>query len=158
MLATNDGRRCPLSPGPVAPDETVALGLYSPDLIDPKTGEVRKEALKTDVLVKQVHTNTCGDSSGLSVARLLDAKSELQLRSTIQEIAARPKKDGQPRSIYGFATVGVDWLVGNGAQVLDDGKCDFTCHAVVRTEMTKSEVKKLREDLRLELNKSIKPW
>lgn len=157
MKAT-DGRRCPLSPGPVGLHETVALGLYSPELIDKKTGTITKEALKTDVLKAQVHTDSCGDSSGLSVARLVEHNSQDQLRSMIEQIAARPKSNGEPRIVYGHATVGVSWLGQNRASVLDDGKYDFTSHAVVRTELTKSEVKRLREDLTKELNKTVTVW
>ncbi|MDX0946208.1 hypothetical protein GOD93_11080 [Sinorhizobium medicae] len=158
MKATDDGRRCPLSPGPIALHETVALGLYSPDLIDRTTGKVKKEALKTEVLMKQVHTDLCGESTGLSVARLLGATSDEELRSTIKEVASRPKKDGEPRSIFGYATVAVQWLDEHSATVLDDGKLGFTCHAVVRTEMSRGEVRKLREDLIAELNKNVRPW
>ncbi|MBB4253013.1 hypothetical protein [Rhizobium sp. BK008] len=158
MTTVDDGRRCPLSPGPVQSSEFIALGLYSPDLIDKTTGKITKEALKTDVLKAQAHVDLCGDSSGLSVARLIGISSVDELKSTIGQIAARPKNSGVPREVFGHATVLVDWLMKNGAAVLDDGKVGFTSHAVVRTSMGKAEVKKLREDLINQLNRNVVRW
>ncbi|RUM00195.1 hypothetical protein EFR84_25340 [Rhizobium chutanense] len=132
--------------------------MYSPELIDKTTGKITKEALKTDVLKAQTHVDSCGDSSGLSVARLIEISSVNELKSMISEIAARPKSNGQPREVFGHATVLVRWLENNGAAVLDDGKVGFTSHAVVRTSMGKAEVKKLREDLINQLNQTVTRW
>ena len=158
MSTADDGRRCPLSPGPVQSSETIALGLYSPELIDKTTGKITKEALKTDVLKAQTHVDSCGDSSGLSVARLIEISSLNELKSMINQIAARPKSNGQPREVFGHATVLVDWLENNGSSVLDDGKVGFASHAVVRTSMGKAEAKKLREDLINQLNQTVTRW
>jgi hypothetical protein len=158
MFISNDGRRCPDSPGPVQLDEVVALGLYHPDLVDKNTGKITKEALKTDVLGEHAVIDKCGDSSGLSVARVVTGQSLDELKFVIGEIASRPRRDGSPRIVVGHSTINVKWLTENGMQVLDDGKIGFASHAVVRSTMKKSEVKKLREDMIGELNKTLVRW
>ncbi|MDX3977024.1 hypothetical protein [Shinella sp.] len=158
MHFLNDGRRCPSSPGPVKLEEIVALGLYHPDLIDKDTGKITKEALKTDVLGEHTVIDNCGESSGLSVARLATQPDLNELKAVISQIASRPKKDGTERVVVGHSTVAVKWLIDNGTSVLDDGKIGFASHAVVRSTMKRSAVKKLREDMIGELNKTLVRW
>jgi hypothetical protein len=158
MHLQDDGRRCADSPGPVKLDEIVALGLYHPDLIDKETGKITKEALKTEVLGEHAVVDSCGDSSGLSVARLVSQPALDELKQVISQIASRPKKDGTSRVVVGHSTVAVKWLTDNGTQVLDDGKVGFVSHAVVRSTMRRSEVKKLREDMIAKLNSTLVRW
>ncbi|WP_271025567.1 hypothetical protein [Rhizobium sp. RCAM05973] len=127
-------------------------------MFDKVTGQITKEAIKSDVLGKHEFVDKCGYSSGLSVSRIDSSRALPELQQTIRKIASRPKKDGTLREVVGHATVGVKWLSDEGATVLDDGKLGFASHAVIRTEMTKSQVKKLRHDLVQELNKTLVRW
>jgi hypothetical protein len=110
------------------------------------------------VLGKHDLVDKCGDSSGLSVSRIDSSQGLSELKKTIKKIASRPKKDGTQREVVGHATIGVKWLTSMEATVLEDGKLGFASHAVIRTEMPKSRVKKLRHDLIEELNKTLVHW
>ncbi|NKK72466.1 hypothetical protein GFM13_19170 [Rhizobium leguminosarum bv. viciae] len=156
--AQNDGRRCPASPGPVKADETLALGLYSPELIDKVTRKITKEALRSDYLSKQVHHDECGRSSGLSVARVESAIGVEELKKTIVEIASKPIGADKKREAFGHATIKVLWLQKRALSVLDDGMDSFTSHAIVRSEFTRSQIKRVRDEMIEELNKTLVTW
>lgn len=158
VAAHDDGRRCPASPGPVKADETLALGLYSPELIDKVTRKITKEALRSDYLSKQVHHDECGNSSGLSVARVGNSLGVEELKKIITEIASKPTSGGVKREAFGHATIKASWLHSRDLSVLDDGMDSFTSHAVVRSECSRSQIKKVRDDMIEELNKTVVTW
>ena len=61
-------KRCPASPSPVAPEETVARGIYSPDIFDTSTGRATVAAITINELISAGGIiDQCGDSFGVSV-------------------------------------------------------------------------------------------
>lgn len=129
-------KRCEASPGPVLSEESVAYGLYSPNIFDPATGKLTPEAIKIDDLrgPSSGHRDSCGHSTGLSVCRLADPVALNELRGVLTEIASRSPR----RRMEGYATAIVDeiWNIPHPDQrpfdVLDDGRPDYRSHAVIR--------------------------
>lgn len=155
-------KRCPASPGPISRDEQLAYGIYSPDLFDAQSGRLTSEAITLDKLwgKKGQHFDSCGASSGLSVARIQTAQGPAELRRTIDAIAGRPKKDGTLRASVGYATIGVADVTQIEKQalvVLDDGCECFTSHAVIRgSEGSKrAALRGARDKLVTQLNETI---
>lgn len=151
-------QRCPASPGCVSDGEEVALGLYSPDLIDPDTNEITVEAIQLDKIRGPKHVDECGKSTGLSVARISKPTALRELKSVVVQLAARSRRDGKPRSAVGHSTVEVNYLRGNGLKVLDDGWEDFINHAVVRSELSRAQLRGIRKDLLERLNRTVCVW
>ncbi len=160
-MSTGAPLRCPDSPGSVRDEETLALGLYSPDVFDVASGLVTVEALKLDYFLgpKKGHVDKCGESTGLSVARFDPDAGRPELHRTLKALRA-----GRDRTIEGAALIQAGALrsiqTGDGLPalvVLDDGKPGFTTHAVVRGRdgLSRSGLKDPREQLRMLLNSRL---
>jgi len=130
-------KRCDASPTPIAGEEHVAYGLYSP-LFDPANPRLTPEAIQIDQLLgpRGGHLDKCGYSTGLSVCRLGFAGARDELRRALEGIVVA--KPG--RRIEGFARVRVQqiWNIvapqtgTSSFKVLDDGRQDYQTHAVIR--------------------------
>ncbi|WP_342361381.1 hypothetical protein [Terrarubrum flagellatum] len=135
MIKT-DSQHCPDSVGAIAMSETVALGLYSPELFDSETGKLTFEAIRTSYLwPDNGHVDKCGDSTGVSVARLVHGGAKAELAVVLEEIARKPGKGGKTRVVEGYARMSIEELDKIGHQDLftrDDGKPTFRSHAVIR--------------------------
>ncbi len=151
-------QRCEASPGPISSTEKLARAVYSPQLFDEHTGQLTPEAVKLDELMSKggVH-DCCGDSSGLSVARLDFPFGHSDIRSTLNELASNPTKSGKPRNVVGYSTIVVSDLVSmhDSLSVLDDGKDSYRSHAVIRSGAKKSELRGFRDELLKRLQSSL---
>lgn len=162
MDSTVIKQRCLASIGPIRSDEQLAYGIYSPEILDPSTRQLTAEAIKLENLTgkKGQHTDRCGSSSGLSVARIGTEVGLTELRGVIDSIASRQKKDGFSRKTEGYATVSVDQVTtldNHLLVVLDDGCSCFTSHAVIRgaAQATRAALRGVRNDLVSLLNGTI---
>ena len=149
-------RRCLDSYADICQDESLALGLYSPDLFDIESGEVTAEALKTSSFwPKDGHIDTCGDSTGVSVARLNYEHALKELYSQLEDIGNR-----KVRAVEGHACIEVqeiEALDGGVLCVLDDGKSSFRSHAVVRAQerQPNGRLRLIRADMLEILNRRL---
>ena len=131
-------KRCDESPGPIKGGEEIAYGLYSPELFDPTSGRLTPEAIKLDDLrgAGGQHRDICGDSTGVSVCRLLSEKAKDELDGVLRQIVGRKPN----RALEGYAKTRIAdvWRIAepmSGVRtldVLDDGRPDYQSHAVIR--------------------------
>lgn len=154
-------KRCTESPGPIILAETIARGVYSPDMFDLDTGKLTAAAVKLDELISAGGlVDDCGDSSGVSVFRLDYLQGQQEASLELQNIVNRPRKDGRTRSAIGFAKLKAADIVGiSGGPLLllDDGKIDITCHAVIRapSDRPKSSLRGVRDELVQMMDRSL---
>jgi len=153
--------RCPESSGPIMAEEKLALGLYSPEVFDPQTGKVTVAAIKIDTLIeKNGHVDICGESTGISVARIEKPEGAEELQRTLIQIMENRKSNNKQGKIEGHATITVKELleIEEGAfQILDDGCNGYTTHAVIRAaeKMGRAAMRGPRNRLLEHLNKTV---
>jgi hypothetical protein len=152
-------KRCPASPSSVCADETVVRGIYSPSLFE--DGKITPAAVKIEELLpKNGHVDECGDSSGVSVFRIDFVGGIDQAEAELRTLIDRPMKDGTLRKAVGFAAMKAKEItnVGDGPLVLiDDGKVDLSCHAVIRAPEGKERaaLRRARDNLIILMNKGL---
>src|SRR5262249_2554844 len=138
MQDHQDAKRCEASPGPIKGEEEIAYGLYSPELFDRTSGRLTPEAIKLDDLRGPggQHRDICGESTGISVCRLLSEKAKDELENILLQIVSR--KPSRVLEGYAKARISDVWQIGEPTsdgrtlQVLDDGREDYESHAVIR--------------------------
>jgi hypothetical protein len=150
------GKRCVESCAEIDLQENIALGLYSPDLFDPVTGEITPEALKiTNFWPAAGHLDDCGKSSGLSVARTDHVGGIAELYNQLESISSR-----RDRKIEGHANIKifeVEQIDPGILCVLDDGMSSFRTHAVIRSrhKQPNGRLRLIRNDLLRLLNTCV---
>ena len=150
-------KRCEASPGPILVEEEVAYGLYSPELFNPMTGKLTSEAVKVSDL-REPHVDLCGYSTGLSVCRRLGAAPLEKIWEIPEQIAVRR----ETRRIEGYALVAIDQILkikneDERLVILDDGRIDYSNHAVIRGApgLSRGALRGLKNDLLRLLNENV---
>jgi hypothetical protein len=152
-------KRCPASPSSVCADEMVVRGIYSPTLFE--DGKITLAAVKIEELLpKGGHIDECGESSGVSVFRIDIVGGIDQAETELRTLVDRPMKDGTQRKALGFAALKANEImnIGDGPLVLiDDGKVDLSCHAVIRAPegKEKAALRRARDNLIILMNKGL---